>query len=81
MTTPNEKKPGNTPAFPVEWNHDRGVTIRDYFAAAALPVASDEVGGELAYNEPGNDPQWVTLVARAAYALADAMLAEREKKP
>ena len=50
-----------------------GMTIRDYFAAAALT-------GTLAYQGSGTrqlSPQEATM---EAYAMADAMLAERAKK-
>lgn len=51
-----------------------GMTLRDYFAAAALPALINE-----SYNRPifADDP--IFDVARAAYELADAMLAERAR--
>jgi hypothetical protein len=63
---------GGGPAFPQGWDapeYDQGMTIRDYFAAAALqgrrltlpPLTSSE------------------RVATLAYLDADAMLAERDK--
>lgn len=67
------------PAFPqppVKWNDGNGdcvvlgsvgMSLRDVFAAAALPIASK--GG----NRTGE------AIAKRAYYLADAMLAEREK--
>lgn len=60
------------PAFPV--NHDPrngwpiGMTIRDYFAAAALQ----------GYSHSMYLP--VEAVAAAAYEMADAMLAQRTKE-
>lgn len=42
-----------------------GLTMRDYFAAAAMPVFATGLTYE--------------FVAQQAYALADAMLAERDK--
>lgn len=71
-TTPND----GGPAFPladIEWHperkHNNGMTLRDYFAAAALQglLASSSVGDSLA------EPDY----AVAAYLQADAMLAER----
>lgn len=82
-------KPDGGPAFPVSTHLDdsgrlghqdgptsfqfAGMTLRDYFAAAALqgicsnfPEAADAVGSRHG-------------VAEDAYLIADAMLAEREK--
>jgi hypothetical protein len=53
-------------AFPYEPTAEDGMTLRDYFAAATL---SGSVGTTSAEN-----------VAYIAYKIADAMLAEREKK-
>ena len=55
----------------------QGMTLRDYFAAKALPAVIDKVpsGTGLGVSYPEN-----TLgVARAAYALADAMLKARDE--
>lgn len=63
-----------------------GLSIRDYFAAQALAsVGSNKVNGlgwkligDLAYTHG----EWRTspnMQAQAAYAIADAMLAERQK--
>jgi len=58
------------PAFPVtDWRESSGMTLRDYFAAAALQgmcAATDRTGPCDAY-------------ALDAYAFADAMITEREK--
>lgn len=64
----NETKDGG-PAFPLvaqNWHH-KGMTLRDYFAAQALPImlANDET-------------EWEDDV-RDAYAIADRMLRERAK--
>ena len=56
------------PAFPVECL-SIGMTIRDYFAAAALQ--SMTITGQYTFAEYAND----------AYQLADAMLKAREGKP
>ena len=58
-------------AFPVpEGFYSQGITVRDYFAAAALTglLASDQYSGEAA-----------TELAAWAFAQADKMLAERDK--
>ncbi len=64
------------PAFPMGYhpegnNADHfGMTIRDYFAAAALPVAWKVY------------ESWdVNAISKATYQLADAMLKAREAKP
>jgi hypothetical protein len=61
----------NTNAFPVEINEhtDTGMTLRDYFATAAMSgfLSTDYFRGK-----PFN------LVAEDAYRVADAMLNERE---
>lgn len=51
-----------------------GISMRDYFAAKALAVVPEQT----AYNmEPKETHE--AYVARRAYAIADAMLAERDK--
>lgn len=62
------------PAFPTQnaKMYFHGMTLRDYFAAKALPVVAD--------NFPPTDLNldWVAWVSRNAYAMADAMLKERD---
>ena len=56
----------NIPAFPIHWeNHDKGMTLRDYFAARAMQALIDNDG---LFSE----------IPTQAYALADAMLKARE---
>jgi hypothetical protein len=57
---------------------DDGVTLRDYFAAAALPgiVTQLRAGVSMLAGVDG----LAAAVAKEAYALADAMLAERAKR-
>mgnify|MGYP001765215435 CR=1 FL=1 len=68
------------PAFPVvdpDGPTHTGMTLRDYFAAKALPavIAAVPNGTGLGVSHPKN-----TLgVARVAYALADAMLKARDE--
>jgi hypothetical protein len=72
---------------PVPTELHPGMTLRDYFAAKAMPLAIQ------ALDNPDNDPadqrlQWNTdedgpssdqvLAAKYAYGMADAMLAARE---
>jgi len=68
------------PAFPSEqgfdpdgkWNqsYDPGMTLRDYFAGQALTGFASSMGDVAV-------PYW-ELMARDAYAVADAMLAARK---
>lgn len=68
----------NPPAFPkpnsdVDVPEQEGMTLRDYFAAAALMgLARSYATGEV-------DDYLPQFVAQDAYKLADACLAEREK--
>jgi len=75
------------PAFPCEWDYinsnrapANGMTLRDYFAAKALPaliVDGQAVEGiKKAAKASGQDGMKVT--AQVAYAYADAMLKARE---
>ena len=71
------------PAFPTEsaqqtgthtWHYE-GMTLRDYFAAKAMPIAA---GG---LNQPGENfvrDDHYSRLAQDAYKLADAMLKARE---
>jgi len=71
MNTPND----GGPAFPTMDNSEHyrhlGMTMRDYFASAALT-------GCLAASHTDGEPE---DFARVAYGLADAMLKAREDKP
>ena len=67
----NEIKDGG-PAFPVpndaNVNGQEGMTLRDYFAAKAMPWSLNKAGDS-------------DTVAMISYAMADAMLKAREVKP
>jgi len=60
------------------FEHQEGMSLRDYFAAQALPAvidfesAADSGGGARCMFS-------AATVAKGAYAIADAMLAERAK--
>ncbi len=65
-----------------------GMTLRDYFAAKALPAAinywrwdseSDVVGALDPEFSFSNDEGGMALIAQTAYEMADAMLKERAK--
>ena len=83
----SEKIETGGPAFPAPdlGEHDFGqrgaywgMTLRDYFAAKAMPACYAEY---CAYaNARGYDEDWKMGVALDAYAMADAMLKAREAK-
>ena len=68
----------NTPAFPFVAEDETGmminmgITIRDYFAAKALPIAIQEMNEAESYDL--NDS------ASLAYSYADAMMKARKEK-
>jgi hypothetical protein len=66
-------KPDGGPAFPGPvLGSGSGLTLRDYFAAAALP--------SVIRNLARTRDKWNALEAAAiSYEVADAMLAERER--
>ena len=73
------------PAFPAsyytddgEWAKRDGMTLRDYFAAKAMPACYAEYCTHA--NIQGFDEGWNMGVALDAYAMADAMLKAREVK-
>lgn len=51
------------------------MSLRDYFAASALPQIIDYVG----IPEDGSDELWDQSIARRCYAIADAMLEVRKE--
>jgi hypothetical protein len=63
-------------AFPVQDAYsvstDRGMTLRDYFAAKAMQAFLDQVGWK-------SDQKWFDEIAEGAYRQADAMLKARNK--
>lgn len=67
------------PAFPVEAGINcRGMTLRDYFAAKALPIMWDAYDkGYCGLND--QDEPNVKTIAAGAYQLADEMLKAREE--
>jgi hypothetical protein len=63
------------PAFPVpSLAVGSGMTLRDYFAAAALQGIISDASISASYKEEGE------LVSRSAYYFADSMLKAREAK-
>lgn len=86
MSKSKEKKYGGGPAYPVfpdtGGGHAaafHGMTLRDWFAGQVLPaMATDEQIKYLAQSHVMAD-EWPTALAKDAYRIADAMIAEREK--
>jgi hypothetical protein len=63
-------KPTNPPAFPqpnMQYDEDRGITLRDYFAAKAMQGMMHDV------SQPVGE-----VIAEWAYQVADAMLKAKE---
>lgn len=65
-------KPGKTTYY-------CGISMRDHFAAAAMPALLADYCESA--QKVGFDEQWQMGVAMDAYAMADAMLAAREANP
>ena len=59
------------PAFPSVFDHERGMTLRDYFAAKAMQAL-------IIANGPAPSGGWPTYAERTAYVVADAMLKARQ---
>ena len=79
----NQELPaGELPAFPFVseiYGHSGGMTLRDYFAAKAMEgwiAAQPSIHGE----KLDGTKEHANLVAWRSYVMADAMLAERNKK-
>ena len=71
----------NIPAFPVEMIYTQenekfnGMTLRDYFAAKAIPTL---IGNFLSKDLDLTDPNgWMDGLAMDAYSMADAMMKAR----
>ena len=82
MTT-DELAASGDPAFPcVPGAVYKGMTLRDYFAAAALTGGLEQgLEDEMAGLSPDRDAWWhpSKKIAKRAYAIADAMLKEAAK--
>lgn len=69
------------PAYPLNWEKQGefwafGMTMRDYFAAKALPTVSSYW---VRTDGPLQDYDVVEIIARDCYIVADALLKERNK--
>lgn len=72
MSDANKKKDIGGYAFPSHFSV--GMTIRDYFAAEAIRGLMTEYWNKDSFTGPTFDS-----ISKSAYALADAMLIERNK--
>lgn len=66
-------------AFPLKdpRDHDyQGMTLRDYFAAEAMPI----VFGQLISYNTGDIDERMKVAARLAYEFADEMMAQKKKE-
>lgn len=79
MTDGGPAFPIYTPDMPVEGSS--GMTLRDYFAGQVAGHVyfsiMDDPQSRILIDKPGGDIR--EIVARSAYAMADAMLAERDR--
>ena len=86
MSNTNEQQ-----AFPLAYHLSQtilpGMTLRDYFAAKAIPalienfaLCLDRNGEGFDLNLVGNEGGTPDAIAEDAYAIADAMLRARDKK-
>ena len=78
MSAPRIYSPDNPPAFPLAFEHENesgvsaGMSLRDYFAAAALAgILHNYTTAKFGVTESG--------VAEGAYQFADAMLRARKE--
>ena len=74
------------PALPSAFANEKGMSLRDYFAAAALPGLTAQnaaLPSLMALNEAmikeGLEASTNAAIAKAAYGIADAMIAQRQK--
>lgn len=63
------KESGDRPAFPTENILHKGMTLRDYFAAKAMPWVAEDMPAQ---------ENFLEVVADKSYRWADAMLKARE---
>jgi hypothetical protein len=74
-------KPSNPSAFPLEYadgDFQRGMSLRDYFAAKAMQgfISNELVMQSIADNHPDEGDEYI---AKECYRIADAMLKQREQ--
>lgn len=77
-----DKKPNNPNAFPQEIPYSPGMTSRDYFAAMAMQaiLGNKELFLEVLKSQEDKTMRSSDGIALNSYAMADAMLKQREIK-
>lgn len=82
MSTETTKVDDGGPAFPTQTAYPGycGLSLRDYFAAAALPEAIRTLNANTGEDFSLGDESDRVLAAEDAYRMADAMLAARAAK-
>lgn len=87
--TEKAENPSAFPSFPIRdgctvWDcEEKGMTLRDYFAAAALTACLNDptnkkICDSISSQPLLQQPPFETIVAQLAYSYADAMLKARE---
>ena len=81
MTEPAFPQQNDMPAFPQQTDLKlsyTGMTLRDYFAAKALPaMITSFLDKDLDMTDPYG---WMEGLAMDAYSMADAMMKQRDEK-
>lgn len=81
-------QPENPSAFPVNtaneltpgaYGAEPGMDLRDWFASQAIGAVIRQCAGDAAFGYPDGVESMEQLFAGKAFAIADAMLAERAK--
>jgi len=75
-------KDNSGPAFPIKGSlmsiDEQGMTLRDYFAAQAMPSIARDFWEDVRAGKYGSE-HWPIAIAKSAYLMADAMLKAREE--
>ena len=69
----------NPPAFPdpqENWRGEKGMTLRDYFAAKVLQAVMSSAEMSIIFSKGNKPPS--DEIAESCYSMADAMLKARE---
>ena len=71
--------PSTQQYFPQDTNYEEatGMTLRDYFAAKAM---QSTLADNTYVERTETAADWLAIVAKSSYEIADAMLAAREQK-
>ena len=75
MTT---EKDNGGPAFPADFNYEKGMTLRDWFAGQAL-VGLTSQSEKSGVRSTHDLRLYISAVGNFAYEIADAMISGRDK--